>query len=521
MKRTAIVSLLIFLVTFIVFFPVYRNDFVDFDDLEYITENPHVATGPSIKNIIWAFTNAHAHNWHPLTWVSHMVDVELFGLDPTGHHLVGAFIHAINAALAFMLVSRLTGAITPAAFLALFFALHPLRVESVAWAAERKDVLATFFFLSALLAYAAYARKGKIAFYLTALFLHASGLMAKQMGVTLPFILLLLDYWPLKRLVLREAWKKIAWEKMPFFVLSVGAGITVYIIQKKTGVLHGEALFPLDVRIANALYSTVAYLGKIFWPTDLAVFYPHPLNTISPIALFLSALAIIAITMLALFGTRPYLQVGWFWFLISLLPILGIIQVGIQGMADRYTYLPSLGIFITVVFGAKELAERWKKLKAVFLAAGVIAVATLSVLTVKQIGVWRSSFTLYAHAVQATQENYWAYNNLGAVLYKEGKAEEAKQMFLRALSILPEYPGANKNLAAILFQEGKYRDALFHVEKALQVQPTNPEYLTAKGAILLKMGDPKGARAAFHRALKFAPNYPEAMEGLREAEKKP
>ncbi|MCX7982858.1 MAG: tetratricopeptide repeat protein [Syntrophales bacterium] len=521
MKQRLVISLLLFVMTLAVFLPVYKNAFVDFDDPDYIAENPHVATGLTLKNIAWALTHYHAHNWHPLTWISHMIDVELFGLNPAGHHLMSALVHAMSAVLLYLLLYRLTGAGLTAVFVAALFALHPLRVESVAWAAERKDVLATFFFLLSLLSYTIYAQKEKSSAYALALSFHALGLTAKQMGVTLPFILLLLDYWPLKRISDRASWKKIIREKLPFFILSFGAGVTVYLVQERTGVLHGAELFPLTLRLANAVYSTVAYLGKIFWPLDLAVFYPHPLNTLPPSTVLLSSLFLFAVTFGVFLCHRPYLLVGWLWYLITLLPILGIIQVGIQGMADRYTYLPSIGILIALLFGLREFTTKEKKIKPILVGTGCLVLMCLSFLTVRQIGVWENSYTLYRHAVRVTKDNYWAYNNLGAVLFTQGQVEEAKKMFLFALSILPEYPGANKNLAAVLYREGKYQDALAHIERALQVQPSNPEYLTAKGAILAKMGNRQGAIHAFRKALQIAPEWSDARQGLLEIGEKP
>ncbi len=521
MKKTPYIALTLFLATFFVFFPVQKNAFVDFDDPEYITANPHVATGLSWENVLWAVKKSHAHNWHPLTWLSHMVDVELFGLNPRGHHLMGAFLHAINASLAFLLFFRLTGEAIPAAFIAAFFALHPLRVESVAWAAERKDVLSVFFFLTSLLAYEGYVRKGRASLLLASIGLHALGLTAKQMGVSLPFILLLLDYWPFRRLSLQGPWRRVLWEKVPFFLLSFGAGLTVYLVQQATGVLHGGEVFPLSVRMANALYSATAYLSKIVWPTNLAVFYPHPLNTLPPSYVLFCALFLLTLTAGVFGSRRPYLVTGWLWYLITLLPVCGLIQVGIQGMADRYTYLPSLGIFLMVTLMARDLTKKWPPLKGVFVSLGLLALTAFSVLTVKQIGVWQNPRTLYAHAVKVTKDNYWAYNNLGAALFAEGRKAEAKEMFEQALAILPEYPGANKNLAALLLEEGKYEAALRHIKRALSVQPRNPEYWTAKGAILLRMGDRQGATEAFRAALEVSPGYPDAKEGLREAGEKP
>jgi len=520
MKRLFFYPFLLCCLTFLAFLPVGQNAFVDFDDPDYITQNPHVATGLSMDNICYAFTHAHAYNWHPLTWISHMLDVSLFGLNPAGHHLISAAFHALNAALLFILLRTLTGNTIPAAFVSALFALHPLRVESVAWASERKDVLSTFFFFLTLLSYVSYARTKRFWIYGLTLLFHLAGLLAKQMTVTLPLICLLLDYWPLRRFSFAGVWRRLTLEKIPLFLLSLGAGLTVYYVQLKTGVLHGEEIFPLSWRLSNAVYSLVAYLGKMFFPINLSVFYPHPLGTLSPYKVLLFALFLAALTGAVFLSRRPYLIVGWLWYLITIIPVLGLIQVGIQGMADRYTYLPSIGLTLAVVWGLEELLQGKEKLRKAAFVLGISVLMLFSVLTVKQIGVWQNSYTLYRHSAAVIPDNYWAYNNLGAVLFSQGKVEEAKALFERTLLIMPDYPGAHKNLAAILYREGRLREALEHMEHALKIEPKNPEFLAAKGAILLKMGDKKGAKAAFLLALSLNPNYPDALEGLRESEER-
>lgn len=516
MNRRWLIAFAMLLVTMAVYSPVRHNGFVDFDDPAYIIENPHVNSGLTWENVRWAVSHAHAHNWHPVTWISHMIDIELFGLHAPGHHGMSVAIHAANALLLFLVLSRFTGSLGPAAFASALFALHPLHVESVAWAAERKDVLSTFFFLLGLLAYGRYARTGRALAYIATLGAFAFGLMAKQMVVTFPCVLLLLDYWPLRRSA-KITWGKLLLEKVPFFVLAGAAGAVVYLVQRETGVLHGEAFFPASWRVANAVYSYVAYLGKLCWPQHLSVFYPHPMATLPPITVLLSALLLFALTATALLARVPYLTVGWLWYLITLLPVIGLIQVGIQGMADRYTYIPSMGIFLTLAYGADAILARYRRLRVPVVVLAGLILALLSTLTWQQVTVWKNSRTLYSHAVRVMPDNYWALNNLGAVLFAEGDREGARDAFQRALAIMPDYPGANKNLAALFFKEGRYREALPLIERALAVQSGNPEYLTAKGAILLKLGDRDGAIAAFRRALAVAPGDADAKEGLREA----
>jgi len=444
-----------------------------------------------------------------------MVDVTLFGLKAPYHHLMSAALHALNTLLLFLVLSRFTGMIIPAAITSALFAFHPLHVESVAWAAERKDVLATCFFLLGLITYGRYTRKGTRTAYAATVGVFTLGLMAKQMVVTFPLVLLLLDYWPLNRLT-TTTWKKLLKEKVPFFLLAAAAGVIVSVVQWKTGVLHGPDVFPLSWRVANAGYSYLAYLGKLVWPHHLCVFYPHPLASLSPLTVLLCALALFLLTLGSFFCRMPYVTVGWLWYLITLLPVIGLVQVGIQGMADRYTYIPSIGIFMVLTYGGAALVRRYRPLRKPLLALACLILVVLAGLTEQQIAVWKDSQSLYRHAVQVMPENYWAWNNLGAVLFAEGDRKGARDAFQRALAIMPDYPGANKNMAALLYGEGRYHEALTLVERALAIQPHNPEFLTAKGAILLKLGDREGARDAFQRALAVAPDYGDAREGLRE-----
>lgn len=532
---------LIFLLTFAIYGQVKNHAFIDFDDYEYIRDNPHVNTGLTLENVIWAFTSHHSHNWHPITWISHMIDVSLFGLDAGAHHLVNVLIHTINALLVLVLLYRLTGDPIPSTLVSLLFAMHPLHVESVAWLAERKDVLSAFFFLLTVGAYTVYVRERKKWMYSVVCLLFILGLMAKQMLVTLPFVLLLLDYWPLRRWKPEnekthgkkrkpsgegESLSHILMEKIPLFVFSSIAAVVVYTVQLKTGVLH-RTPFPFSWRIENALTSYVVYLIKTFYPVNLACFYPHPLGGVLLWQSLGAALLLLAVTLTVLrLRYFPYLAVGWFWYLGTLVPVIGLIQVGVQARADRYTYLPLIGIFIMLAWGGRDLTnyllkkspEAGKRLVRYTVTALVISIVLVfTVLSYNQISTWRDSVTLYTHAARVIPNNYWAYNNLGAALASEGRIDEAMDLFRRALGIMPLNPGANRNMAVALYKKGRFEEALMHIETALKIQHKNPDLYTVKGAILLKLGRLSEARDAFRETLKLRPGDPDALTGLREA----
>lgn len=548
--------------TLAVYAQVRHHTFVDFDDLEYIVANRHVNTGLTLQNITWAFTSAHSNNWHPLTWISHMMDVELFGLNPAGHHLMNVLFHAVNAILLFGLLARMTGSIWRSAFVAALFALHPLHVESVAWAAERKDVLSTFWGLLTLWAYVRYVEKSDGKRYGLVLLCFALGLMAKQMLVTLPFVMLLLDYWPLRRLFPERAvsgskasgraeaskqkpsrhpkpqpveeiktpkrflfpdrplqgWDLLL-EKIPLILLSILASITVFLVQLKSGVLYSLNPFPLQVRIENALVSYIAYIGKMLWPVHLAVFYPHPLQTLD-LWKVLGALALlIAITMLCWrYRTKRYGLVGWCWYLGTLVPVIGLVQVGVQAMADRYAYIPLIGLFMILTWGATDLWGNRPYRKPVLAVGAAVILILCTVMTWKQAAVWQDREILYTHAVRTVPNNYWAYNNLGAAVFDRGRMDESLAYFAKSLEIMPLYPGANKNMAVMLYKQGRYAEALPYVEKALIIQPRNPEFGVIRGLALMKLGRYEEAQKTFVEVLANHPSDRNAREALEEAE---
>ena len=480
--RVAGICLLLFLGTLLVFCRAIGNDFIGYDDPDYVTQNSHVQGGLGWDGVQWALASGAASNWHPLTWVSHMTDWSLFGADPRGHHADSLVWHALNAVLVFLLLRRLTGGLWPAAFCAALFAWHPLRVESVAWVAERKDVLSGFFGLAALWAYLNYARalpEDRVLarrYYWSCFAAFALGLMSKPMLVTLPGVFLLLDYWPLSRMFPAapgpgtSGKPACVWlEKIPFFSLSAVSSIVTFIVQKRGGTVS-QAL-GLDVRLETALVAVPRYLGKLLFPFDLAVLYPHP-GSWSFWAVLGSALFAGAVTLVAWRQRRrrPWIIVGWLWFLGMLLPVSGIVQVGLQSMGDRYTYLPMLGVQIAVVWTVAEFMTS-RSAREMGAIAGIAILAGLAVRTWDQIGLWKDTFTLFDHALAVTDGNYMAYNNRGVFLEDHGRFQEAEADFRRALAIKADFDDANANLGHLLDKRGHPADALAYVRQAIATNP--------------------------------------------------
>ncbi len=529
--------------TLIVFWPVLGNDFVVYDDRTYVTNNPHVRGGISPDGLLWSLTASRAANWHPLTWISHMLDWQLYGDDPMGHHLTSLLLHLVNALLLFFLLDRLTGEVWRSAFVAALFALHPLHVESVAWIAERKDLLSTCLGLLATLAYVRYARRPGAGRYLPVMLLLALGLAAKPMLVTLPFVLLLLDYWPLRRLT----WKRV-WEKIPLFALAAASSVVTLVVQRAGGATRSVEGFPLPERLFNAVVAYATYLWKTVWPRDLAVFYPHPGATLAAWKIGLSALVLIAITAVAVRArrSRPYLIVGWLWYLGMLVPVIGLVQVGSQSMADRYTYLPLIGLFVIVAWVVGDVLPRPGAARLAVPAA--IALVALSWSTRAQLGVWRSSETLFEHALAVTERNYVARNNLGLVLaerglldeavthyeaalsyepdhaplhvnlanarLKQARADEAFRHYRRALELDPDSADANYNLGLALARQGRFEEAVARYEKALRAAPEDPELHNNLGSSLARLGAPDEAVEHFTRAIRLRPDYARAHANL-------
>jgi tetratricopeptide (TPR) repeat protein len=519
---------LLFLAVAGVFMPALTHGFITYDDPVYVTGNAHVAGGLTWQNIRWAFRSTEASNWHPLTWISHMADCQVFGLHPWGHHLTNVLLHATNALLLFILLRGMTRAPWRSLFVAALFGLHPLHVESVAWIAERKDVLSTTFWMLTLWAYARRAKKIRAheahatGWYLLALFFFAAGLMSKPMLVTLPCVLLLLDYWPLERLAgasLRDRWFLLL-EKVPFGVLSAAASAVTLFAQKSGGTVGAVEDFPWPVRISNALISYCEYLGKCFAPARLAIFYPFfaqqpPLWKTVAAGVLLATITAVSV---ALARRRPYLLVGWLWFLGTLVPVIGLVQVGGQSMADRYTYVPLIGVFIMVTWAAGDLAAPWEKGSRVLGYAGAAVLAALTLLTSVQLSYWRDGAALFRHAVSVTENNWVAHANLFATLSKESSPEAASEL-QETMRILASFAESyDKKGAELERTPGHSLEAIKDFRTAIRIMPDLAAPHAILGAALAKTpGGLPEAIEEFRVAAKLEPSSPAAHYNLATA----
>ena len=491
--------------TLFLYHPVVNHDFINLDDWQYVLNNREVTAGLTLRGLGWTFTSFHASNWHPLTWLSHMIDVEIYGLDPGGHHGTNLFFHILNTVLLFLILTRMTGAPGKSGIVAALFAFHPLHVESVAWVAERKDVLSTFFLFLMLGAYALYVERPGRWKYGIALVFFALGLMAKPMLVSAPFLLLLLDVWPLRRRPVPDR-PPSKMEKIPFFALAVlSSGITLY-AQASGGAMRSLEAIPLADRAANALVSAVTYMGKMFWPAGLSVFYPYPAAI--PFWKVLGAAALLVLITVFVFrekARRPWFFTGWLWYLISLFPVIGIVQVGPQSMADRYTYIPLIGLFIALTWAVDETLSRRRF--PVFASASLVLIllAGLSSTTWFQLSHWKNSRSLFTHALEVTENNALAHNNLAVALADDGEREAAVNHFQEAIRVNPRHFSAHFNLANHLVALGRGDQAVFHYREAIRF---NPGYTAAHnnlGVVLLRQGNLEGAEAHLLEALKHGP----------------
>ena len=531
-QLAAVVCLALAVITTALYLPITHHDFVNFDDDDYITNNSHVQAGLTWAGVIWAFQTGAAANWHPLTWLSHMLDCQLYGLNPGGHHSTNLIFHVVNTLLLFLWLNQLTGALWRSAMVAALFAWHPLHVESVAWAAERKDVLSTFFWMLTLLAYTRYARESKVqspmsnVFYGLSLLAFACGLMAKPMVVTLPFVLLLLDFWPLNRFQSESSGafhhqfncRKTALlrthaggQRDDLFCANFWPGALV------TG---GIVFF---ARVANALWAYERYISKTFWPADLAIFYPHPYHW--PAGLVLGAALLLALwSGLFLWRARqnPYLFVGWFWFLGTLVPTIGLVQVGSQSMADRYMYIPSIGLFVLVVWGVNDFLNwrpHWRRIATL---AGGVALAGCLVGTRIQLSYWQNSIKLFTHAIEATTDNFVAYTCLGETLRDLGVNNKeamtnAMRLCAEAVRISPNSPVAQYNFGMALLQNQRLDEAMEHLDAAARLAPCNSEIQYNLGLVLLLHGKLDEAARYFGAALVEKPDFAEAQRRLAQA----
>ena len=508
---------------------VATHDFVNLDDGLYVYENHHLREGFSIENIKWAFSTFHAGNWHPLTWLSHIIDYEIYGLDPMGHHWTSVQLHIANTLLLFFTLQMLTGTFWRSAFVAALFALHPIHVESVAWVSSRKDVLSTFWGFLTIAVYYRYVRQPRLLSYLLVFLILSLGLLAKPMLVTFPFVLLLLDFWPLKRFHFtpkslqsdtvsgldRRRFFQLLLEKIPLFIPVVISSVLTFKAQQSVGALFSLEALPLHDRIGNALVSYVKYIFKAIWPHHLAAYYPYP-DSLAAWKLFWAALLIaLALFWAARVSKRfPYVIVGLLWYFGTLVPVIGLLQVGGQAMADRYTYIPLTGIFIIVAWGAFDLFEKWRYKKVLFAVSGSIALSFLTAYTYVQAGYWKDSLTLYQNAINVTNENYFAYNSLGAFLYKEGDFDAAIYHYKKALRIKPDYAAAHSNLGLALFEKGKIDQAVFEYKEALKIRPDNIAALYNLGNALAYVEKFDIAVSYYQEALKIRPGYTDALFNL-------
>jgi tetratricopeptide (TPR) repeat protein len=501
-SKATILAICVFLaaITWLVFGQTLRHEFINYDDDKYVYENAEVTAHFTLHGTVWAFTHSHANNWHPLTWISHMLDYQLFGLKAGGHHFTNVLLHTIAVLLLFLVLCQMTGSIWRSAFVAALFAIHPLRVESVAWVAERKDVLSGVFFMLTLGAYLRYARQQTLVRYLIVALLFAFGLMSKPMLVTVPFVLLLLDYWPLQR---QWSWRRLIVEKIPLLALSAASCLVTLSAQKD--LITSIERLPVAQRIGNALISCVTYMHQMAWPTRLAVFYPYHLTSFFSAEVILAALLLIAITIVAIIARRkfPYIIIGWFWYLIMLVPVIGVVQVGIQAHADRYTYLPEIGLSILATWMMVDLAAAWRFPRKILGAAAVIIISVLVWRASFQASYWRDSEEIWRHTLAVTANNSIAHNNLGNALLQKNKIDEAMAQFQQAAEISPHDTDVQNSLGNALFRNGKVVDAITHYRIALQLQPNNAEVRNNLGNALFHTGQIDEAITYFQSALQL------------------
>ena len=531
--RIALCTLLAFL-TLLAYWEVQGNEFVYYDDHSYITENPRVKAGLTLEGIGWAFTSSHSFNWHPLTWISHMLDVELYGLNPAGHHWNSLLLHLANTLLLFLLFHRMTGSSWRSGMVAALFSLHPLHVESVAWASERKDVLCTLFWMLAMLSYVSYTRKREWKRYSLALFLFGLGLLSKPMVVTLPFALLLLDFWPLRRYTGPgeggglKRFLHLCREKVPFFVFSALIGIVTFFVQKTYGAVADE--LSLVSRISNALVSYVRYIFKTLWPSDLTCFYPHPVGSLGLWQVLGAFLILSAATWLVfrLRRSSPHLLVGWLWYLVTLLPVIGLVQVGEQAIADRYTYIPLIGLFLMACWSIPSVSRRTILSKwALGASTGAILLILLS-LTRGQAAHWRDTLSLFRHEVQVSPESPMAHFHLATALEAQGRQEEAKEEYAEALRIRPGFQVGHYQLGNLLNGMGRPLDAIGHFQQAVALNPRDYKAHNNLGSVLLREGRFREAAHHFSEALRNQPgdgmlqrNLGLALQRMQEADRPP
>lgn len=510
-------------IVWLVFGQTLWHDFVAYDDDRYVYANPIVTSGLTLRGVVWAITHVHYDNWHPITTISHMLDCQFFGLNAGGHHFTNVLLHTAAVILLFLVLHQMTAALWRSAFVAAVFAIHPLRVESVAWIAERKDVLSGVFFMLTLAAYLRYVRKQTLGRYAMLAIAFACGVMAKPMLVTVPFVLLLLDYWPLRRLADLETLRKLALEKVPLLILSAVSCVATILAQ---GGATGEmGLFPLAWRVGNAVVAYVVYIRQMFWPTRLAVFYPHLENHLAVSEIILATVILLGITLIAfaLRRTRPYFIVGWFWYLGMLVPVIGVLQIGMQGHADRYTYLPQIGLYLLFTWAIADLLRSWRHRHAFLAIAAAIVLLALSHSALSQIPNWRNSESLWRHCLAVTSNNHVAHNNLAVLLQRRGQLDDAISHYRQAIEIRSNsgearhnvgIARARANLGGALLRKGDLDQAIAECEMALKLRPANADAHTNLGSALLQKGLAGEAILHYETALQSAPASVSALNNL-------
>ena len=536
---TLSVCLILILATFIVYWQVTGHDFALLDDNLYVYENSHVQNGLTSDSISWAFTTTHAGLQIPLTWLSLMLDFELYGLDAGGYHLTNLLLHIANVLLLFFVIKLMTGGLWRSGFVAALFALHPLHVESVAWVAERKDVLSTLFWMLTMWAYFHYAQRPTVKRYLLIILPFVLGLMAKPMLVTLPFVLLLLDYWPLGRFQVGQSAGaleataqgliksgqpmpsalSLVWEKIPLFALVAVSSVVTFLAEKGAGGLVHSDTLPISIRVANGLVSYVKYMGKMIWPHNLAIFYPHPGYSLPIWKPTGAGLLLLCISILVVRGARryPYLVVGWLWYIGTLVPVIGFVQVGFQAMADRFTYIPLIGLYIIIVWGVPEIMPRWPHRNLYLATLSTTVLLCLMALTWNQAQYWKNGISLFEHTLEVTSNNWLCNYNLGTALDKEGRTDDAIKHYQEALRIKPDYAEAHNNLGIALDKKGRIDDAISHYQEALRIEPDNAEAHNNLGIDLARKGNIDAAVEHFQKALQINPNFSYARANLKKA----
>jgi len=522
-KLELIVCMFLVATSLLVYIQVIKFDFINYDDGLYIVENPHIKGKLTLENIIWAFSTGYAANWHPLTWLSHMLDFGVYGSNPMGHHWTNLQIHVANSILLFLFLKYLTGVLWRSAFVAALFAIHPLHVESVAWVAERKDVLCAFFWILSMWAYTGYVRHPRKKSYVLLIILFILGLMAKPMIVTLPFVLLLLDFWPLSRFQYMLHKQQIpifkvivclVREKIPLFILSAVSSLITFFVQQHGGAVSSIEYLPLMARVTNAIVSYTVYIGKMIRPLHLAVLYP--LREWHLLQVMMSGLLLLVLSGLAILYRRrfPYLITGWFLYLGTLVPVIGLVQVGIQRMADRYTYVPLIGLFIIVAWGMADISAKWRYQKTVVAVFSSIILFFYMACTWFQVGYWQNGITLFKHTVEVTHNNSVAHCELGHALDQSGKPNEALGPYFKALQINPNYAEAHNNIGVILACQNKDKEAIIHFYEALRIDAGYAGAYYNLGKIYANQGRVKESILNYRKALRFSPDMTEALYNL-------